>query len=88
MRKRLDDTAALRSMPSGPGEDYESVDTSIRRIDNGWVQRTTRSGGPDGYCTTERFSPEKPSLGDDDDLRSKDSAVGSECMRDAIESLK
>lgn len=58
--RRLNSTAALQSMPVDCCE--ESVSVSTRRIDNGFVQRVSRSG-PAGYTSTERYTRDAPAAG-------------------------
>jgi hypothetical protein len=56
--KRLNDTAVLQAAPAcGEMADYTTKE--IRKIENGYVTRETRSG--DGsYNSTERYSPNHP----------------------------
>lgn len=42
-----------------PRDEHTSV--SVRKIENGYISRTS-SSGPKGYAETERFHPEKPAL--------------------------
>lgn len=57
VNKRLNDTGAIQ-MPI-PSSESSTVETSVRKIDNGYLVRTSRYG--DGaYQCNERFSSEKP----------------------------
>jgi len=61
MAKRSN-TAAVRAMPMSDSSTYSSEETSIRKIDNGYVTRKS-SSGPLGYSSSESFSPNPPSGG-------------------------
>ena len=80
-RKRLSDTAALKSQRAGSSHDENySETTSIRRISNGYV--TTKSRCDDsGYKSEEIFSVEEPSA-------TESSLVGGCSLREAAKYLK
>ena len=45
----------------GPVREGESVSVDVRKIANGYITRTTRSG-PEGYASDESFSAERPAV--------------------------
>lgn len=55
---RLNDTAAVASMPVSEGH-YASV--SVRKIDNGYITSRTSNHGQN-YVSTETFSENQPDL--------------------------
>lgn len=63
--KRLNDTGTLQ-MPI-PSSESQTISTSVRKIDNGYLVNTTRYG--DGsYQSNERYSAERPVIVDSFDV--------------------
>lgn len=80
--KRLSDTAALAmATPDTPGIEGYEHSVSIRKIDNGYICRSSTSG-PMGYRCSEEYYAEKPTL---ESLRGTD--AGTSAMRDAVSSI-
>ncbi len=83
MKSRLNDTAALKAMPSKAdtkGCTYESV--SVRPIDNGFI--VSKTCDLDGrYESSECYVPERPQL-----LTESNQSSQSSSMKDAVKSLK
>jgi len=82
-RSRLNDTAALKTMPAPPdgrGRTYESI--SVRPIDNGFVVSKTVEKDGD-YKSSECYMPERPELEADYGNEPEPSS-----MSKAIQSLK
>jgi hypothetical protein len=83
--RRLNDTAAITSMPSPAAiGDSESLNVEVRRIDNGYITRESRYSQGD-YKSCERFSQDKPVLGD---LAKPQTSPGRSSLRNAVRSLK
>lgn len=57
---RLNDTEALTKI-AAPSEMNEEVSVSVRRIDNGYIKRTSNYGPGGGYKCEETYSVERPS---------------------------
>lgn len=79
-KKRLSDTAAVAAMP-GTGQDTQSMSVDVRKIENGYVTRTSTYGS-DSYESRERFTKEAPKLRDPMDTRRGSHNSGS--LRGAI----
>lgn len=56
---RLNDTKALTET-AAPSEMNEEVSVSVRRIDNGYIKRTSNYGPGGGYKCSEEYSVERP----------------------------
>ena len=83
--KRLNDTAALaKALPDTPGTEGHSHSVEIRKIDNGYVCRSSTCG-PMGYRSSEEYYAEKPTL---ESLGLRGSEVGSSSMADAVASIR
>lgn len=63
---------------------HESCDVSVRKIDNGYIVRESRSCG-DRYSSSEMYCPEKPDL---DVYPSRGPDAGQETLRGAMKELR
>lgn len=69
-----------------PGHDSMHHSVSVRKIDNGYVRSTSRSG-PDGYESSETFHRKHPGLGAAMPQRDSAGSHGG-TLRDAIAHCK
>lgn len=79
MASRPSDTAAVRRLPPGGDDSYESHSVTTRRIENGYVicESTCKNGE---YHSTERYVESLPTGGD--------GAVGNSSLSDAIKGIR
>ena len=63
--RELNDTAAIQSMPIDPVQKDEYTSLNVRKIDNGYLTRT--SSNKDGqYSSSEVYSKDPPQASSDD----------------------